>query len=97
MMYRFGEFALDRATRQLIGDGGEAHLSPKAFELLVTLWPTDHGRCQKPNCSNTCWPATFVEETNLAGLVLEIRRALRDTASSPQFVKTVYGFEPLRW
>ena len=38
------------------------------------------------------WPSTFVEETNLAGLVGEIRRALRDSASSPSFVRTVYGF-----
>ena len=38
------------------------------------------------------WPSTFVEETNLAGLVAEIRRALRDSASSPMFVRTVYGF-----
>jgi hypothetical protein len=38
------------------------------------------------------WPATFVEETNIAGLIAEIRRALRDPASSPVFVRTVYGF-----
>lgn len=38
------------------------------------------------------WPSTFVEETNLATLVAEIRRALGDAATSPRFVRTVYGF-----
>jgi hypothetical protein len=37
------------------------------------------------------WPVTFVEETNLASLVVEIRPALRDTASHPVFVRTIYG------
>jgi hypothetical protein len=38
------------------------------------------------------WPSTFVEETNIAGLIAEIRRALHDPASDPTFVRTVYGF-----
>ena len=38
------------------------------------------------------WPSTFVEETNLATLVAEIRRALSDSAADPRFVRTVYGF-----
>ena len=66
---------LDYGTRQLLLDGEEIHLSPKAFELLERLWPS-----------------TFVEETNLAGLVAEIRRALRDSATSPAFLRTVYRF-----
>ena len=38
------------------------------------------------------WPSTFVEETNLASLVAEIRRALSDSAATPRYVRTVYGF-----
>ena len=30
---RFGEFALDADTRQVVDRDGEIHLSPKAFEL----------------------------------------------------------------
>src|SRR2546425_3087351 len=37
MRLRFGEFTLDRATRQLLQAGGERHLEPKAFELLDLL------------------------------------------------------------
>jgi hypothetical protein len=38
------------------------------------------------------WPATFVHETNLATLIAEVRRALKDAASTPAFIRTMYGF-----
>jgi len=38
------------------------------------------------------WPSTFVCETNLAGIVNEIRRALGDDARAAQFIRTVHGF-----
>jgi len=36
--------------------------------------------------------ATFVEETNLASLAAEIRRALDDSARTPAFVRTMHRF-----
>jgi DNA-binding winged helix-turn-helix (wHTH) protein len=73
-------------------DGGEIHLSPKAFELLVTLLANRRRAVSKAELQQQLWPATFVEETNLASLVVEIRRALRDTAARPVFVRTIYGY-----
>jgi DNA-binding winged helix-turn-helix (wHTH) protein len=92
VVYRFGDFALDGDTRQLMVDGGEVHLSPKSFELLLTLLANRRRAVSKAELQQQLWPSTFVEETNLASLVVEIRRALRDTAASPGFVRTVYGF-----
>jgi DNA-binding winged helix-turn-helix (wHTH) protein len=92
MVYRFGDLTLDEETRQLLSNEGERHLSPKAFELLTLLlarWPR---ALSKVELQERLWPATFVQETNIAGLVAEIRRALGDTASSPRFVRTVYRF-----
>jgi hypothetical protein len=70
----------------------ELHLSPKAFDLLAELLANRSRALSKEELQQRLWPSTFVEETNLAGLVAEIRRALRDSASSPMFVRTVYGF-----
>lgn len=92
MTYRFGDFTLDHDTRQLLLKGDEVHLSPKAFELLTVLVANGARAVSKAELQQRLWPSTFVEETNLAGLVAEIRRSLRDTASSPRFVRTVYGF-----
>jgi DNA-binding winged helix-turn-helix (wHTH) protein len=92
LVYRFGDFTLDPAARQLLGSGAEVHLGPKAFDLLVLL-AANHARAvSKEELQQRLWPSTFVEETNLATLVAEIRRTLRDSAANPRFVRTIYGF-----
>ena len=90
--YRFDDFTLDNATRQLLSSGNEVHLSPKAFDLLAALIADRSRAVSKAELMQRLWPSTFVEETNLAGLVAEIRRALHDPAADPRFVRTVYGF-----
>lgn len=92
MSYRFGNFNLDYDTRQLLGGGEEIHLSPKAFELLTILLVNRPRAVSKAELQERLWPSTFVEETNLAGLVAEIRRALGDSATKPDYVRTVYRF-----
>ena len=92
MVYRFDNFAVDEATRQLLAGGEEVHVSPKAFDLLVFLLANRARAVSKAELQEHLWPTTFVEENNLAGLVAEIRRALRDPAGDPVFIRTVYGF-----
>jgi len=92
LIYRFGDFTLDHGIRQLSQGSTEIHLSPKAFELLTVLLANRSRAVSKEELQQHLWPSTFVEETNLAGLVAEIRRATHDSASSPIFVRTVYGF-----
>ena len=92
MRYRFDGFTLDHDTRQLLSNGDEIHLSPKAFDLLALLLANRARAVSKVELQQRLWPTTFVEETNLATLAAEIRRALRDSAASPRFVRTIYGF-----
>jgi DNA-binding winged helix-turn-helix (wHTH) protein len=88
--YRFGRFMLDYDARQLRLDADEVHLTPKAFELLAALLRNRDRVMSKVELQERLWPSTFVEETNLAGLVAEIRRAIGDSATSPGFLRTVY-------
>lgn len=90
--YRFGGFVLDYDTRQLLLNGDERHLSPKAFELLAILVASRPKAVSKAELLERLWPSTFVEDTNLAGLIAEIRRALGDSATQPEFVRTVHRF-----
>lgn len=92
MRYRFSGYILDPNTRQLLSNGAEIHLSPKAFELLTLLLANATRALSKAELQQRLWPATFVEETNLATLAAEIRRALHDSAKNPSFVRTVYAF-----
>jgi DNA-binding winged helix-turn-helix (wHTH) protein len=89
---RFGPFVLDTSTRQLLLGDEEIHLAPKAFELLLLLLVNRPRALSKAELLERLWPSTFVEETNLAGLVAEIRRALRDSATRPVYLRTVYRF-----
>jgi DNA-binding winged helix-turn-helix (wHTH) protein len=92
VIFRFGPFALDSRTRQLQRDGHEATLSPKAFQLLLLLVENRSRAMSRQELHERLWPSTFVLETNLAGLVAEIRRALKDTAEKPTYVRTMHRF-----
>ena len=68
MKLRFGEFTLDRATRQLLNAGAERHLEPKAFELLDLLVGRRPDAVAKSEIRDRLWPKTFVSESNLTDL-----------------------------
>jgi len=90
--FRFGSFSLDSRTRQLVRDGTDVALSPKAFQLLLLLVENRSRAMSRDELQQQLWPSTFVLETNLAGLVAEVRRALRDSAEHPTFVRTMHRF-----
>ena len=92
MQVRFGDFALDRDTRQLLRDGVQVHLSPKAFDLLSLLVENRPRAIAKTEILEHLWPATFVSDTNLPSLIAEVRGALGDDAHAPRFVRTVHRF-----
>ena len=92
MTYRFARFSASSDTRQLLAEGREIHLSPKAFELLLMLIEGRARAMSKAELQERLWPSTFVGETNLATLVAEIRRALDDSARDPAYVRTVHRF-----
>jgi DNA-binding winged helix-turn-helix (wHTH) protein len=90
--YRFDRFVLDPRTRRLLRDGEEKHLSPKAFDLMTCLVENRARAMSRAALLQRVWPSTFVEDTNLASLVAEIRRVLDDSADDPRFVRTVHRF-----
>jgi DNA-binding winged helix-turn-helix (wHTH) protein len=89
---RFGDWVFDGECRELRGPGGAAHLSPKAFELLGALLESRPRALSKAELHDRLWANTFVSESNLARLVKEIRRALRDPVRRPTYLRTVHGF-----
>src|ERR1700674_313137 len=90
--YRFGPFTFDSRPRRLLRDGREVHVSPKAFDLLLLLVDNRSRAMSKADLLKHLWPSTFVLETNLAGLIAEVRRALGDAADEPRFVRTMHRF-----
>jgi DNA-binding winged helix-turn-helix (wHTH) protein len=92
MELRFGPFSLNSAARQLLRDGREVSLSPKAYQLLLLLATNRERALSKQELLQSLWPSTYVLETNLASLIAEVRRALADDAAKPRFVRTMHRF-----
>jgi DNA-binding winged helix-turn-helix (wHTH) protein len=92
MRVDFGEFTLDRGARQLLRSGKALHLEPKALELLTLLVERRPEAVAKPEIRDRLWPDTFVSESNLTGLVAQLREALGDDPRQPTYIRTVHGF-----
>ena len=87
--YEFGRFRLNVAERLLLREGEPVPLTPKVFDILVTL--VEHGGqvVAKDDLMKRVWPNTFVEEGNLTQNISLLRKALGETPGGTQFIETV--------
>lgn len=92
MRIRFGACTLDAERRELRGASGLVPLTPRAFDLLAHLAARRPRAVSKDELLRALWPDSFVTESNLAGLVAEIRRTIGDEAREPRYLRTVHGF-----
>lgn len=92
MHLTFGEFTFDSDRRQLFRGGEAIHVSPKAFAFLQLLIERRPKAVSREEIYEYLWPKTFVADSNLASLALEVRHALGDDARKPRFMRTVFGF-----
>ena len=88
----FGDFALDQERRQLLRQGNPVHLETKAYELLVLLLERRPKALSKAQIRDVLWPGSFVSASSLAGLVTDLRAALRDERQRARYIRTVHGF-----
>ena len=89
-MPRFGSFMLDSDRRQLLKDGSELHLTPKAFALLTVLVDAAPRVVPKRELHDRLWPNGVVSDSSLVGLIKEIRRALDDYDGDAPMIRTVH-------
>ena len=87
--YEFGRFRLKSDERVLLREEELVPLTPKAFDILLTLLENDGRIVRKDDLMKKVWPNTFVEEGNLTQNVSLLRKALGESANGPQFIETV--------
>src|SRR5882724_10588071 len=87
--YEFGRFRAKSDERVLLREGELVPLTPKAFDILLTLLENDGRIVHKEDLMKKVWPNTFVEEGNLTQNVSLLRKALGESANGPQFIETV--------
>ena len=87
--FRFGDFSLVSGERQLLREGVEIVLRPKAFEILLCLLERHGHLITKNELLDRVWPETCVSESVLNHCISEIRKALEDDPRNPRYLKTV--------
>ena len=91
MGWRFGEFELDPATRDLRRGGQAVPLANKAFQLLELLLERHPSAVSRQEIRDVLWPDTIVADSNLPSLVWDLRAAIGDEPRG-RYLRTVRGF-----
>ena len=78
--YRFAQFELQPATRELLVEGRPARLGGRAFDVLLAL-VEERGRTVSRNALfERAWPGRVVEDQNLRVQINALRRVLGERA-----------------
>ncbi|MGE0132545.1 MAG: tetratricopeptide repeat protein [Blastocatellales bacterium] len=88
-VYEFGQFRLEVGERQLLRAGEPVRLTPKVFDLLVTLVENSGRLLEKEELMEKVWPDSFVEEGNINRNISTLRRALDGDGDGEGFIETV--------
>ena len=87
--YKFGDFFLSPADKQLLRGGKAVALPPKVFDTLLLLVESQARLVEKDDFLKRVWPDSFVEEVALAHCISHLRNALRDGTQGCTFIETV--------
>ena len=87
--YDFKNFRLDPEERILLHDGAPIPITPKVFDLLKVLIENRGRVIEKDELMAAIWKDSFVEDSNLAFNIRQLRKALDDDARQPTFIETV--------
>jgi DNA-binding winged helix-turn-helix (wHTH) protein/TolB-like protein len=85
----FDRFRINVAERQLLRGQDLVPLTPKVFDILLTLVQSSGHIVSKDDLMKQVWPDSFVEEGNLTQNISLLRKALGDGQSGHLFIETI--------
>jgi DNA-binding winged helix-turn-helix (wHTH) protein/TolB-like protein/Tfp pilus assembly protein PilF len=88
-LYEFGRFRVKVAERLLLRDQEIVPLTPKVFDILLTLIESSGQVVQKDELMRRVWPDSYVEEGNLTQNISLLRKALGEGQNGHQYIETV--------
>ncbi|WBB56334.1 alpha/beta fold hydrolase [Verrucosispora sp. WMMD573] len=89
-IYHFGEYELDTSRHQLRRAGAAVHVEPRALDLLCHLVKHRDRMVPKNELFDEVWGDRFVSEAALTTALRTARRAVGDTGSKQQMIRTVH-------
>lgn len=96
LKYRFGEFELNPATRELTRNGSPVPLRPRSLECLVYLIAHRDRAVGRDELISAVWGRIDTADTVVAQTLLRARKALDDTGQQQTMIRTVPRFG-YRW
>src|SRR5215467_12196179 len=88
-MKSFLSFRLDTADHSLWRGEERVQITPKAFDVLRFMVENAGRLVAQDELLNALWEDTYVNPEVLRKYIREIRRALGDLPSEPQYIETV--------
>lgn len=95
VIYRFADFRLDPAARELWQGNVLAELARRTFDGLVFLIEHRDRAVSRDELIDALWGKP-VEDIQVTQLIMRLRRLLGDDSSEPRFIRAVPGFG-YRW
>jgi TolB-like protein len=90
-MFRFGEFELDMSRYELRRGGEVVKTEPRVLKVLDYLIERRDRVVPKEELLDSIWSEVHVSESALTTTIRDVRRALGDSPSDPQWIRTIYG------
>ncbi len=87
--FSFGPFRIDLANATLWRGPDQLPLKPKSFSVLRSLLERPHQLVTKEELLDAHWGNVAVGEAVLKTCISEIRHALGESASQPEFIETL--------
>ncbi|MEP7042062.1 MAG: transcriptional regulator [Dokdonella sp.] len=91
-IYRFSDFRLDPATRELLRGDTSVAVPPRAFDCIVYLLEQRERAVGRDELIAAVWGKADISDGMLGQTVLSARRALEDTGKEQLFIRTVFRF-----
>lgn len=90
MIYRFHDYTLDAARRELWGAGRLVAVEPKVLQVLLYLITHCDRVVPKEELLEQCWSGTFVSEAALTRCLTKLRKVVQPDRSTPPVIKTLH-------
>jgi len=88
--FRFADFEINVARRELRRAGAIVHTEPQVFDLLVHLVRNRHRIVGKDELFDAIWQGRIVSEATLNSRISAARRALGDSGSDQNLIRTLH-------
>ncbi|MCW5946283.1 MAG: winged helix-turn-helix domain-containing protein [Fimbriimonadales bacterium] len=91
MLYRFGEFELDTAAREIRKGRAFVKVEPQVFDVLVYLISNADRVVAKDELLEKVWGDAFVSEATLSSRIMAARKAIGDSGKEQQLIRTIHS------